>query len=116
MKPCHDPFPGAWRASLNPSSSEFDHVHWLTAMEVNVSVRFMSVSDRCQCTGCVDCLAPVEASGEQHDHHHCQRLIVHFIDNRCEEWHEEEVDEMFTVTGQPIHKPFSTDESSEPPL
>jgi hypothetical protein len=85
-------------------------------MEANVSVRSMSTPDRCQCTGCVECLSPAEVSSERHNHHHCQRLIVHFIDNRCEECHEEEVDEMFTVIGQAVHKQFSTDESSEPPL
>ena len=87
----------------------------LTGLEVNVSVHYMSTTDRCQCAGCVDCLAPAEASGKVQDQH-CQRLIVHFIDNRCDECHEEEVDEMFTVTGQAIHKQFSTDESGEPPL
>jgi hypothetical protein len=64
----------------------------------------------------VDCLASLEASGKVHDHHHCQRLIVHFIDNRCDECHEEEVDEMFTITGQTIPKQCSTDEYGEPPL
>jgi hypothetical protein len=81
---------------------------------VNVSVRSMSVSDRCQCMGCPDCLPLAEGQSEQHDHHHCHRLIVHFIDNRCEECHEEEVDEMFTLTGEVIHKPFPTNE--DPPL
>ncbi len=88
----------------------------LTAPEANASVRSMSGPDRCRCTGCVECLAPAEASGKQHGHDHCQRLIVHFIDNRCEECHEEEVDEMFTATGQATHKQFSADESREPPL
>ena len=90
--------------------------HELTGLEVNVSVQSMSATDRCQCIGCVDCLAPAEAAGKRQDHHHCQRLIAHFIDNRCDECHEEEVDEMFTVTGQATHKQFSTDESGEPPL
>ena len=88
----------------------------LTDLEVNVSVRSMSATNRCKCTGCVDCLAPAEPVNKLQDHHHCQRLIVHFIDNRCDECHEKEVDEMFTVTGQATHKQSSTDESNEPPL
>jgi hypothetical protein len=90
--------------------------HELTGSEVNVSVQSMSATDRCQCTGCVDCLAFAEAPDKLQDHCHCRRLIVHFIDNRCDECHEEEVDEMYTATGQAIHKQYSTDESGEPPL
>src|SRR5689334_420088 len=88
----------------------------LTGCEASVSVRSMSATDRCQCTGCVDCLASAEAPSTLQERHHCQRVIVHFIDNRCDECHEEEVDEMFTVTGQATHKQRSTDESREPPL
>ena len=64
----------------------------------------MSVANRCQCTGCADCEPweasdeHPEASGEQQHIQHCRRAIVHFIDNRCDECHEEEVDEMFADT------------------
>jgi hypothetical protein len=75
----------------------------------------MSATDPCQCTGCVDCEAPAEASGELQAHH-CQRPIVHFIDNRCDECHEVEVDEMFRDTIQAIHKQLPTHESREPIL
>jgi hypothetical protein len=76
----------------------------------------MSATDRCQCHGCVDCLVPAHASSQRQDGHHCQRSIVHFIDNRCDECHEEEIDEMFTASGRAIHKPLSTDESNDPPF